>query len=194
MSSGLGDRCFDQMASQPDASLCLGSPLYISPSSTTLVLHLGIEKYRLLQRRASESAIDMLSCLHCATTARHIVCIIIRRRDLILSGSPIQETVSQNSSVSPKRWVHAAQGFKLASSRLGGRCSDQTASQLDASLILGSLLYIAPSSPPVPSWYSIWVQRHIVCRSGRQVNLPVTCQAACIGQPQPDVYCATYQA
>jgi hypothetical protein len=63
--------------------------LYIAPSGTTMVLHLGVEKWHLkseyasdkknwehyaVQHQASESASDVLSCLpdrQCAIHVRH---------------------------------------------------------------------------------------------------------------------------
>jgi hypothetical protein len=57
-------------------SECLGRLLYIAPSSTALVRHLGVEK----RRRASESACAKLRALRSQTDWHHRV---------IMSGSPL---------------------------------------------------------------------------------------------------------
>ncbi len=46
----------------------------IAPSSSALIQHLGIEMYRLTWHRASESASDVPSCVHCKASARQGVC------------------------------------------------------------------------------------------------------------------------
>jgi hypothetical protein len=62
------------LASRVSYSLSLSRLLYISPSSNSLVLHLGIEEWRLPQYWASESASDVPSCMRCAAAARQTVC------------------------------------------------------------------------------------------------------------------------
>ncbi len=84
-------------------------------------------------------------------------------------------------------------GFKLTSSSIGFRHTDQVASKPDASRSLSRLLYIALSST------TLGIEKYrLPCsqesESARQVNLPVTYQAVCVAQPQPDRQFATCQA
>jgi hypothetical protein len=66
---------------------------------------------------------------------------------------------------------------------------------MDACLILGRLLYVAPSSNALIIHLVIKkyrLPRHWVSESARQERLPVMCQA--VVQLQPDRQCATCQA
>ncbi len=78
-------------------------------------------------------------------------------------------------------------GFKLESSSSGVSRSSQRTNQPVASLSLGRLLYVAPSITTLI--LHLDMQRSIVCRGEGQVSLPVTCQVACVTQPQPDRQC-----